>query len=472
MLDCGRPTGDAPETGDSGMKVAITGATGFIGKRIAAHLLGMGHAVVALSRDGERAARLLPARCRIVAWDPANGRMAPGVLDGVDAVVNLAGAGVADGRWTARRKEAIRGSRIDGTRAVVDAIGALPAERRPRVLLSASAVGYYGDRGDAVLNERSEPGSGFLAEVCQAWERAALAAEGLGVRTVVVRVGIVLGRGGALARILPPFRLGLGGRIGGGGQWMSWIHLDDLVALFAFALDHADVRGAVNGVAPRPVTNLEFTRMLARTLGRPALLPVPSLPLKIALGEMAGVLLEGQRVVPEVAERSGFRFRHPDLDGALAEITCDPATTLEMEQWVPQPPEEVFPFFADAYNLERITPPFLKFRILAVSTPTLQTGTRIDYRLSLHGVPVRWQSLIEDWEPNRSFVDTQTRGPYHRWHHTHEFEPDRGGTIIRDRVRYELPLGALGSVVAGGFVAKDVNKIFGFRYAKIREIFG
>ena len=187
---------------------------------------------------------------------------------------------------------------------------------------------------------------------------------------------------------------------------------------------------------------------------------------------MVVALLDGQRVLPEVAEARGFRFCYPDVAGALVDATRDPSTMLEMEQWVPKPPEEVFAFFADAHNLERITPPFLKFKILAVSTPALQTGTRIDYRLSLHGVPVRWQSLIRDWEPNRAFVDTQTRGPYHRWEHAHEFESYQGGTVIRDRVHYELPLGALGGLVAGRFVAKDVGTIFAFRRAKVREIFG
>ena len=455
------------------MNIAVTGATGFIGRRLTAQLLAAGHAVVALTRARESAAQVLPARCRVATWDPEHGTVEPGALDGAEAIVNLAGAGVADGRWTAQRKESIRRSRVEGTRALVGTIAALPAERRPRVLLSASAVGYYGDRGDTVLTERSEPGSGFLSEVCQAWEREALAAEGLGVRTVLIRIGVVLGwGGGALARMLPTFRLGLGGRIGTGRQWMSWIHLDDLVALVVFALEHEDVRGVMNGVAPHPVTNAEFTAVLAQTLGRPALIPLPSLALKVALGEMAGVLLEGQRVLPEVAEARGFCFRHPDVAGVLVDVTRDPSTRLEMEQWVPKPPEEVFPFFADAHNLERITPPFLKFKILAISTPALQTGTRIDYQLSLHGVPVRWQSLIQDWEPNRSFVDTQARGPYHRWEHTHEFEPYQGGTVIRDRVHYELPLGALGGLVAGRFVAKDMETIFAFRRAKVREIFG
>jgi hypothetical protein len=455
------------------MIVAVTGATGFVGTRLVAHLLATGHGVVVLTRRRADAERALPVRCRVAVWDPEHGALDPSALAGVDAVVNLAGAGVADARWTAQRKEIIRRSRVESTHRLVAAIAGVPADRRPRVLVSASAVGFYGDCGDEMLTEQSPRAPGFLADVCEAWEREALVAETHGVRTVLVRIGVVLGRGGgALARMLPPFRLGLGGCIGSGRQWMSWIHRDDLVALLAFALERADVRGVVNGVAPTPVTNADFATILGRTLVRPALLPVPSAALKLALGEMGGVLLEGQRVFPAAAEAHGFRFRFRELPEALVEITRDPSTTLEREQWVPRSPEEVFPFFSDAHNLERLTPPFLKFRVLAVSTPTLETGTRIDYRLSLHGVPVRWQSLIQDWSPNRSFADTQTRGPYHRWDHMHEFEPYDGGTIIRDRVHYELPLGALGGVVAGGFVAKDVAAIFAFRHEAIREIFG
>ncbi|MEO6026981.1 MAG: TIGR01777 family oxidoreductase [Candidatus Binatia bacterium] len=455
------------------MKVAITGATGFVGRPLCERLLADGYEVLVLTRDRERAARVLPARCRLATWDPERHTIDANVLTGVDAVVSLAGTSVAEGRWTARRKESIRRSRIDGTRMLVDAIAALPAEQRPRIFLSASAIGYYGDRDDEVLTEQSPPGSGFLADVCREWEAEALVAERHGLRTVLVRTGIVLGRGGgALASLLPIFRLGLGGRVGSGRQWMSWIHLDDLIGLWMFALGRAEVRGPVNGVAPNPVTNADFTATLARVLARPAVIPVPALALRVGLGEMANVLLEGQRVRPEVAATRGFVFRHPELGEALVDVTRDPATTLVMEQWVPRPPEEVFPFFSDAHNLERLTPPFLKFRILDVSTPAMQTGTRIDYQLSLHGVPVRWQSLIQEWNPIHSFVDTQTKGPYQRWDHTHEFEAYDGGTVIRDRVHYELPIGALGAMVAGRFVAKDVQTIFTYRREKIREIFG
>jgi uncharacterized protein len=451
------------------MRIVITGATGFVGTALTARLLADGHEIVGVSRDPERAAAVLPARCRVVAWDSR----AETALADADAVVNLAGAGVADARWTAERKTIVRASRVDATRALVGTLAALPPPRRPRALLSASAVGYYGDTGDVAVAETAPAGSDFLAEVCREWEHEAAAAERLGVRTVMLRIGVVLDRGGgALERMLPLFRCGLGGRLGSGRQWMSWIHRHDLVALIAFALARDDVRGPVNAVAPAPVTNAELTATLAACLGRPAIVPVPAAALRLALGEMAGMLLTGQRVRPAVAERLGFAYRHRDLGSALADVCRDPARVLEMEQWVPRPVSEVFAFFSDPRNLERITPSFLGFRILDVSTSTLQSGTRIDYRLSLHGLPIRWQSLIRDWSPNRSFVDVQTRGPYRRWEHTHTFEPQDGGTVIRDHVVYELPLGGLGQLVGGPLVDRDLTRIFSYRRATIRELLG
>jgi hypothetical protein len=446
------------------MRVAITGATGFIGRRLVRRLLTAGHVVAGLTRDLARARAVLPVRCAVVHWDPARGAADPGAFRDVDAVVNLAGESVAGGCWTAARKRAIRESRIAGTRALVAELGGLPAAARPRVLVGASAIGIYGDRGDEALDDDAAPGSGFLAEVCVDWEAATRAAASLGIRTAIVRIGIVLGReGGALPAMLPPFRLGLGGRLGSGRQWMSWIHVDDLVELFACALRDERATGVLNGVAPEPVTNATFTRTLAGVLGRPAIIPVPAVALRVALGEMSTILLASQRVVPLAAPRLGVRYAHPELTGALSALCRDHARELEFEQWVPRTPAEVFPFFGNPLNLEKLTPPFLRFRVLGTSSPALGVGTRIDYRLSLHGIPVRWQSRIDEWEPNHRFVDSQTRGPYASWQHTHTFEPYEGGTIMRDQVRYRLPLGALGAWIAGGLVARDVHEIFAFR---------
>ena len=454
------------------MRVAITGATGFIGRRLVRRLPADGHDVVGLTRDVERARAALPVRCRAVRWDPEGGDTTPTALKDVDAVVHLAGESVAGGRWTAVRKRAIRESRVAGTRALVHALGVLPPAARPRALVGASAIGIYGDRGDEELDERSAPGRGFLAEVCGEWEAATTAASALGLRTAIVRVGIVLGRdGGALRSMLPPFRLGIGGRLGSGRQWMSWIHVDDLVELFARALSDERVTGVVNGVAPRPVTNAEFTRKLAHALGRPALIPAPAFALRLALGEMSSILLASQRVAPRAALALGFRFRHIELAAATAELCRDHVEELEFEQWVPRAPSEVFPFFCDPRNLEKLTPPFLRFRVLGMSTPEIGVGTRIDYRLSLHGLPVRWQSRIDEWQPDRRFVDSQTRGPYRSWHHTHTFEPYENGTVLRDHVRYEVPLGAIGSLVAGGRIARDVGEIFKFRRRAVADLF-
>jgi uncharacterized protein (TIGR01777 family) len=296
------------------MRALVTGATGFIGRRLVASL----DAPAALSRDPARARQSLPG-ARAFAWEPAAGPPPAEAFAGVDAVFHLAGDPVAGGRWTARKKARVRDSRVLGTRHLVSALAGLP--EKPRALVAASAVGFYGDRGDEVLDESSSIGSGFLAEVCRDWEAEASKAADLGLRVVHVRIGVVLGEGGgALEKMLLPFRLGLGGRLGSGRQWLSWIHLDDLAEIFLLAARNEDLSGPVNGVAPNPVTNTAFTRTLASVLGRPAIFPVPALALRLATGEFAGVLLASQRVLPRAARGAGFTFRHPALEGALREI--------------------------------------------------------------------------------------------------------------------------------------------------------
>lgn len=453
------------------MRILVTGATGFVGRPLVRRLIDDGHEIEAFSRDSEAAAAVLPARCRVDGWLPREG-VSLAHLPPLDAVIHLAGEGIADARWTAERKKALYDSRIDTTRALVAAFAELEPERRPKTFLCASATGYYGDRGDESLDEDSPPGTGFLPRICIDWEKEAFKAEDLGVRTAAMRTGVVLGRdGGALDKMLPPFRLGFGGRLGSGKQWLSWIHLDDLVELYCFALADENARGPVNAVSPHPVTNAELTRELGRVLARPAILPVPAAALKLAFGEMSTVLLDSVKAYPAAAERLGFRFKFGELGAALADICGDLSHAIEREQWVPHPVEEVFPFFADARNLERITPEFLGFNVRKVSTKELKEGTTIDYSLRLHGLPVRWTSRIEDWSPNRRFVDTQTSGPYALWHHTHEFEPYEGGTIVRDRVRYRVPFGALGDLVAGSWVRSDLRRIFEYRRRQMMSLF-
>ena len=294
----------------SPLRVAVTGATGLIGTELVRRLRAEGHTVVRLVRSA-------PAPgSGDVRWDPGAGRIDAVGLAGVDAVVHLAGESVGQ-RWSEARKARIRHSRVEGTRLLAQALADLPS--RPRVLVSASAVGFYGDRGDQAVDEASAAGGGFLAGVVREWEAAAAPARRAGIRVAHPRLGVVLSpRGGALARMLPPFRLGAGGRLGSGRQWMSWITLDDAVRALLFALADTRVEGPCNVTAPGPVTNAEFTAQLAQALGRPALVPAPAFALRLAFGEMADEALRaGQRVRPRRLEELGFAFHHPELEGAL-----------------------------------------------------------------------------------------------------------------------------------------------------------
>ena len=249
-------------------------------------------------------------------WDPARERPPAEAFDGCEAVFHLAGEPVAEGRWTKAKKANIRDSRVEGTKHLVGALREL--ESRPEVLVSASAVGFYGSRGNEVLAESAAAAEGFLADVCRAWEAEACAAEDLGMRVVTIRIGLVLGaQGGALARMLPLFKLCAGGRLGHGRQWMPWIHVDDLASLFLFCAQSETLAGAVNGCAPNPVTNQQFTKALARAVGRPAPFPAPAFALRLGLGEFAEVLLASQRAVPDKAQGAGFQFKYPTIDTAL-----------------------------------------------------------------------------------------------------------------------------------------------------------
>ena len=296
------------------MTITMTGASGMIGRRLLKNFAAAGHDVRVLSRH---AGTNLPGGIKLFAWDPTKGLPPEESLRDSDAVVHLAGEPVAQ-RWNDAVKQRIRDSRVMGTRNLVTGLSRLA--RRPAALICASAVGYYGSRGDEVLSESAGPSNSWLSEVCVEWEREAEVAGTLGMRVVCVRTGLVLDpRGGALQRMLPPFRMGVGGRLGSGKQWMPWIHLADLAALYQFAVE-TTVRGAVNGVAPNPVTNGEFTRELAKAVHRPAIFAVPLIALKLMFGEMAEVLLASQRVVATAAESAGFRFQYPQLGPALKNL--------------------------------------------------------------------------------------------------------------------------------------------------------
>jgi uncharacterized protein len=302
------------------VKVAVTGATGTIGRALVRELTAQGDDVTALSRNAERAKETLGIE--VVGWErPKSERPPAKALRGHDGVVNLLGEPLAQ-RWTEETKREIRDSRILGTRNLVAALAELPVGERPRVLVSQSAVGWYGARGDEPVDESEPPASGFEAQSTVDWEAEARRAEELGVRVVTTRTGVYLSQtGGALETMLPPFRLGVGGPVAGGRQYVPWVHMDDVVGALAFCLHTEAATGPVNVTAPEPVTNREFSKALGRVLRRPAVAPVPALALKILYGEMAVVVTSGRRAVPRRLTELGYEFRRPDLDDALREAT-------------------------------------------------------------------------------------------------------------------------------------------------------
>jgi uncharacterized protein (TIGR01777 family) len=294
------------------MHIAVTGSGGLIGSALVPFLATGGHEVIRLVRRSPSGDDVL--------WDPAQGVRDLSRLEGVDAVIHLAGENIAVGRWTAQRKEEIRRSRVEGTQRLSESLANL--SRRPKVLVSASAVGFYGDRSDEILTEESAPGKDFLPQVCQEWEAVTEPASRAGIRVVCLRFGMILSpAGGALKKMLLPFKFGAGGRMGSGEQYVSWIAIDDAIGAIDHAMYTESVRGPVNAVSPTPVTNAEFTRVLGRVLSRPALLPMPAFAARALFGELAdALLLASQQVVPARLQESGFRFGYPELEGALRHL--------------------------------------------------------------------------------------------------------------------------------------------------------
>jgi uncharacterized protein (TIGR01777 family) len=299
------------------MRILVSGSTGFLGIAAIQTLASEGHTIVRLVRPETEPRKTSDAPGQIVRWDPVAGAFDAADAEGADALVHLAGASIADGRWNASRKNLLRTSRIDATRHLMGALAKL--QRPPRVIVATSAVGYYGDRGDESLTEESTPGGDFLASLCREWEAETARGAEFGARVVMLRFGIILAaHGGALPRMALPFKFGAGGRIGSGRQWMSWLTLAEAVGMIHFAITNSQLAGAANAVTPNPVQNSEFTRALAKALHRPALFPAPAFALRLALGEMAdALLLSSQRVMPSSLERCGYKFVHPDLAKAL-----------------------------------------------------------------------------------------------------------------------------------------------------------
>lgn len=452
------------------MKILMTGATGWIGKSLGIELIKRGHSLVCLVRDIQSAKILCPFPAEFIEWKNVNEAFDDSSFSKVDAILNLLGESISSKRWNKNIKEQILSSRIDSTTHLVH----FAKKNQVKSFINASAIGFYGDRDDENLNEESTAGKGFLAEVCQKWEEKTFSISS-NCRCVALRIGVVLGfDGGALEKIIPTYRHGFGGKIGNGKQWISWIHILDLKNLIIEALENENFKGPINATAPAPVTQKDFSKALGKSLRRPSFFKVPKFLLKIVLGEMSEFILSSLKVLPEKALNLDFHFKYKDINSAFYNIVKTnnfSEQNLLVYQYIDKPIEEVFSFYSNEYNLEIITPSFLNFKVLGKTTPAIQENTLINYHLSLHGIPVKWQSKILNWSPPNNFVDTQTKGPYKKWHHTHKFEPLGSGTLILDHVVYKLPFGVIGNLFAGWKVNSDVKKIFSYRNKIISKYF-
>lgn len=451
------------------MKVLMTGATGLVGKELGKFLAGKGHEIIVVSRNKEKAIKELPFYCQVIEGDLVHQQVK--LPSGIQCVFHLMGENVSAQRWSEKVKGEILRSRIDSTQNLIKSL-----IEAPLCFISASAIGYYGHKPKQVLTEQSSGDQSFLSQVCQSWEQSVFSINKKFLQTQVscLRLGVVLSQqGGAIEKMLFPFKLGLGGALGDGSHFMSWIHIKDLVSMFGFVLEKR-LSGIFNAVAPDSVDNQTFSKNLANGLQRPMGPALPKKAIELMFGEMATIILADQNVSSDKIQNLGFSFQFQNIESAFKDLLEPMRKTDEFlvsEQFIPLKKEELFPFFSEAKNLEVITPQSLSFKIKKTSTDKIQKGTLIDYVLKIHGVSVGWRTLIEEWNPSHSFVDTQQKGPYSLWHHTHEFVEVPGGTLMRDKVQFRLPMGYLGWLGGRAFVKSDVNKIFSYRREKIYELF-
>lgn len=477
------------------MRILVTGATGFVGRALTLRLLRDGHRVVALSRDPARAAFSMGPEVELLATGCSDRELAE-AMAAADAVVNLAGDPLFSGRWDAAKKRRMVESRVGLTHRLVQAMAASGAP--PAVLVSASAIGIYGDAGDEPCPEEAPVAGDYLGRLARDWEAAALGAERLGVRVAIPRIGIVLGlSGGALTQMVPVFLTGGGGPLGSGRQWMSWVHVDDLVEMIVAALHDRRWRGPFNAVAPNPARNAAFSTALGTALGRPAILPAPGFAVRLALGEAAEVLLGGQRVIPRRLREWGVSWAHPDLGPALDAILA-PRQAIEIRAPASLPagaylrergaayhlsartavrgdPAAIRAYFRDGRNLGPLTPGFVSMTpVGSGAAGPVQVGDTIEYRVRIGPVPVDlpWVTRIEEVHEDGGFVDSAPRSPYASWWHVHSFTDIEGGVVVHDDVYYSPPLGPLGRLVHPFGVAPMLRAIFACRTHAMARRFG
>ncbi len=450
------------------MNILISGGTGLVGRELGKALTQRKHNLFILTRDKQSSLMQCPFPHTAISWDELS--VHPDMTS-MDHIIHLAGTNINERRWTKSFKESIRRSRVETTEKLVDI-----ANKKCKKLtsfVSTSAVGIYGNTGDTeIVNEDHNLSYSFLGKVCQDWEAPIEKVEK--ARSVIFRVGIVFSeKGGALEKMVPPIQGGVGGALGSGSQYMSWIDIDDLVGLFCFAIENP-IQGVFNAVAPNPATNLEISQKIADRLNVSLLANVPYFVLRMVVGEIAPHLVESQRISSQKIQNKGYQFQHKEISTSLEKrvaLLKGLQKRLIFEQWIPRTKEEIFPFFAEARNLESITPKKLHFKILDVSEDPIKEGTIINYKLKIDGIPVKWRTIIKKWNPPHYFVDNQEKGPYKKWYHLHNFEDLGSGTLMTDQVDLQIPLGALGYFASSWKVLKDVNHIFEYRKKVIFDMF-
>lgn len=448
--------------------ILMTGATGFVGNELGQKLVRLGHKIKVVTRNEKKAKQQLAFPAEIIVCDLNRADLPKAAFDDVGCVIHLAGEPI-DGRWTEEKKTAILESRVNSSKHLLANLSS-----EVTTVISASAQGIYGDQGDRELDENGTPGFGFLADVCKEWEKPFNdLSTSSSARVVVLRLGLVISQhGGAIKKMLPLFQKNIGATLGTGTQWVSWIHLEDLCQIFINAISNRNYRGVINAGSDRPVRNSEFTKKMCQHLKVFQAPRVPEFAMMMAFGEMAEILLTSTKMIPKKLKGNDFKFKYPDLDAAFAEEFKDiqsGQSCFTTQQYLPYPIEKVFDFFAEAKNLEEITPKTLNFKIRSMSTEKIQQNTLIQYDLKIHGLRAKWLTKIESWKPPFEFVDTQLKGPYTKWHHIHSFEKMGDGTLISDRIIYKIPMGFLGRLIVGALVQGDIETIFSYRRQIIAE---
>jgi uncharacterized protein (TIGR01777 family) len=448
--------------------VLIIGGSGFIAERIGEYLVAGGFVVRVLSRNPEATEGTLAFPAEVFGWDGES--ISDAAISGCYGVINLAGESIADGRWNHQKKAMIETSRIKATAALAAALKA--TSNLPQVVIQGSAIGIYGNNSLERKDETAEAASDFLAGVCRKWERVS-ANFPANIRLVIMRTGMVLGwSGGALPELAGIYARGFGAVLGSGKQWMNWIHIDDIAAFVLEALNNPDFSGPFNLVAPENCTNRSFHERLCKYYPITSPLPVPAFVLKAVLGEKSTIVLNGPEVVADKLLGYGFAFAFPKLDGALNELygfrEYPGEFALQVKQYIPKQIAEIWPFFSSETNLEKLTPTWLGFHVVGKNSAEIEEGTKISYKLNVHGIPLAWESQIIEWKSEQEFVDRQCKGPFKIWHHRHLFKKLAHGVQITDFIQFRLPFFPF-SLPASEFILKDLKKIFSYRKIAVRK---